>query len=508
MQKYKFINFILIPILFFILVFLLVSVPSFAASEHSYFPFVQNNDNIPTTVYNKVISDYPLDDYYVFVSSIGYYSWGDTNYPFFAISKQYDYPYATISQDGYHFSFYNGSSGVYGECRVQGNGTLTLNTGLNISYNPYFQNLVSPLYDPTISYFLNFDLYTDSSESVAVAFVTAPITVPDAGHANSPSNNLPTISYPIGMHPTSAPTVPTYSTPSLSTAPSIDTTNINTLVQSIFNLLSWMLQSFVVYIVNFISTVVDWFEFLSNLIIWLFKSFIDWLNAFTDWLYNIFKYLFEPIFTFLSSFFGFLFSEDDQMSVYDLLKEFKEDFSTRMSNLFSSSFFSNYWTNFYNYIVSSFDVILNAFSKIIVVFAWLYNHGLDSSNEFSLIVLINYLLIPDSSQFQAAIINHDQYGFISSFTHLADVIGGLYDDLNSLSPSYKLTLRSFTLCGVIVPDTDIDFSWYLQYKTVGDGIISAFLIFGYSYWLFIRFNGILRGTASDVSQSVTEVKKL
>lgn len=72
---------------------------------------------------------------------------------------------------------------------------------------------------------------------------------------------------------------------------------------------------------------------------------------------------------------------------------------------------------------------------------------------------------------------------------------------------YKLTIRPFVLAGKILGPYDIDFSWYLDFKDVGDPMISAFLIFGYFMWLHTRLPYWLRGQQGDITLMTKEVTK-
>ena len=315
MNFYKFMFFV--QTIALILMFAFCSpIPSSAASQQTYFPFVQNNDNIPANVYGAVTSSYPLDDYYVFIS---YTSWWNTNYPYFAISKQYAYPYANISQDGYHFSFYNGSAGYYGECRIQSNGNLTINSGLNISYNPYYQNLVSPIYDSSISYFMNFDLYTDSSEVVPVAFVTAPITVPTGGDPSAFDDTGLNLDSSIAS--STPPTVPSTYVPTL---PSVPTWDSSQPVQSIWDYLTYGFDVLSTLLQGMISKFVEWFNYFKSLVGYVIQKILNYLKAIVEWLYNQFLDWLTPYLKIIEFIGGVLFDEENQKSIIDILGEIKD----------------------------------------------------------------------------------------------------------------------------------------------------------------------------------------
>ena len=199
-----------------------------------------------------------------------------------------------------------------------------------------------------------------------------------------------------------------------------------------------------------------------------------------------------------------LFDEDSQTGVLTLLGAIKDS----LTNLFSNSFFSNFWTNFTNYIDSS----LQYFSKVTLFFLHLYNMGIDNNNEFSLLVLFrnlfSYLFIPSASDLSNLLVSHDIYGLIDFAEEIQTYINYIKSLLNpTRSNSYKFTIPDVYIMGVNCGSFDIDFSWYLTYKNIGDPIISAFLIFGWFLWIHARLPYWLRGQQGDVIGFAREVQK-
>lgn len=142
--------------------------------------------------------------------------------------------------------------------------------------------------------------------------------------------------------------------------------------------------------------------------------------------------------------------------------------------------------NLYENIVALFEPVLKAFQEII-------NLGLDSDGNFSLTTLFVNLAIPDSEDLQDAIEDSDTFGLINVASSVNSKILSEVNTLKGLSSSKIIHVPSCYFHGVQIGDYDIDFSWYDNYKTFGDGIISAFLVWNYIWFLFFRFPSYIRG---------------
>lgn len=507
-SKYKF---FLIPLL---VLFVIFSFKLSVSAEGSiYFPMRQNQNNIYSERDITQIEHFlsPSTNYYFcWVKSIG---GGQHQYYYIKWPKSSNAGIiATTSGYQFTLSYYGSASFTYGYLDIKTQNNYHGNYESYVGNNPsvYLQgNKNSSVYSNNVSYLSNISIYDSTNVDTrhVVLIYGNYIEVPTQGHAVSPSGSTPAFNYPIGMHPTAAPTVPTYTAPTLNTAPSIDTTNINTLVQSVFDLLSWGIVSIVQYFITLINVILDWFDFLGNLLLYIVSYIIDLYNAFVDWMYRLYTALFEPIYNFFNDFFGFLFNENDQKSVYDLLKELKTSVSNGFTNLWSNSFINGFWSDFDTNLSPFISDLITAFTKVIGFFAWLYDHGLDNSNEFSIIVLFNYLFVPEPYQVVNLFYNHDTFNFVSFSTDVVGFVDSFKIQYTNASTSYVITLDSFSLAGVTIPQQQIDFSWYLPYKSTGDAIISAFLIFGYFMFLFFRLPYYLRGQAGDSTNVIQEVHR-
>ena len=180
----------------------------------------------------------------------------------------------------------------------------------------------------------------------------------------------------------------------------------------------------------------------------------------------------------------------------DLLKYFVRTIITNIQNGIQ---------NLYENIVSLFEPVFKAFQEII-------NLGLDSDGNFSLTTLVVNLAIPSESDLQDAISDSDTFGLFSVASSVNTKILSEVNTLKGLSSSKIIHVPSCYFHGVQIGDYDIDFSWYDNYKTLGDGIISAFLIWNYIWFLFFRFPSYIRGQGgafvSDINSAVDYGKHL
>ena len=130
-----------------------------------------------------------------------------------------------------------------------------------------------------------------------------------------------------------------------------------------------------------------------------------------------------------------------------------------------------------------------------------------SNGTFSLTTLFVNLFIPSSSDVKSAFENSDTFGLISFGTILWIKILDIRSTINNLSQSKILHVPSLIYHGQQIGNFDISFAWFDNYKVYSDGIISAFLIFTYFWFLifrlptFIRGQGQISGLASSIASS-------
>lgn len=481
-----------------IAIFLLtVSVNVHSASASTYFPMIQNENNIiPEAVSNYVFNNYSNYDH---IFLYGPYVDYDPSYPtYLFVAWSGGSVYGTVEQNLYSFRL--GKSGntsfLSGEVRyIVANGSVVL-AGTNYSNFMYNIAYVSNLYTTSKDYLVSDDFFSNNGD--VLIFAEAPLVVPDTGHAQDPSNNIPTFSYPIGMHPTSVPTVPTYTAPTIPSLPSFD---LDHPFESLFNILDWFANGVIDTLNSFIQIFIDWLHFLGDLIVWLFKSFIDFCTSFWNWLYRIFKFLFEPIYDFLSNFFKFLFNEDDQLSVYDQIKQFKDFVVSWCSGYWSNSWLSDFFTN----IIGTYDYFATLFSKLLLFFDKVIQLG-TVNNEFSILNLVKALFVPDVTTVTAHLMGHDAFYFYSTGHALVDKGNYIITTITTLTPAKTFYVPSTTWHGQNIGGFYIDFSWYDDYKTYGDLIISTFLSLSFVYWVLINMSNFIRGQSS-VGSDVSRLEK-
>lgn len=164
--------------------------------------------------------------------------------------------------------------------------------------------------------------------------------------------------------------------------------------------------------------------------------------------------------------------------------------------------------NLYENIVSLFEPILNFISEVLNsiknIVDEIISIGSDENGVFSLTTLFVNLAIPDSSDLQDLIEDSDTFGVISVFSSINTKVRQEYATLQGLTSQKIIHVPSCTYHGQEIGDFDIDFSWYDRYKSLGDGIISAFLIWNYIWFLFFRFPYWLRGNSSDFNGLISK----
>lgn len=149
------------------------------------------------------------------------------------------------------------------------------------------------------------------------------------------------------------------------------------------------------------------------------------------------------------------------------------------------NFFGPLLRNIQNYIsqilcsLEDFKDRWNHFFEIIEQF---YNMALENG-EFSLAKLISVLFVPDQSDlnnvFQGTPLYTLYTGVISAGNNFYTTISGVLSN----NPVYVFSLPTFTFCGKTFTGLQVNFDWYIPYKSYGDVIISAFLIIGYIRFL-------------------------
>lgn len=233
---------------------------------------------------------------------------------------------------------------------------------------------------------------------------------------------------------------------------------------------------------------------VENLLSWIgncIKAIGTWLGNFGAWL----KIALNKIITNIVN--GFKNVFDNFKSLFkpyiDKVLEFINDFSER---------FKNFVTD----ILSLITDIKTALANVKKFFDYIIDLG-TSNGQFSFTTLFINLFIPSSSDVKSAFEDSDVFGLISFGTILWNKILDIRSTINSLSQSKILHVPSLIYHGQQIGNFDISFAWFDNYKVYSDGIISAFLIFTYLWFLifrlptFIRGQGQISGLASSIASS-------
>lgn len=161
----------------------------------------------------------------------------------------------------------------------------------------YFNNSPSSLYNSSVDYISNYRVYTNSNKTDTVLMYGNDPFSSSTGHATQTdydtSDNINTGGH--AQQP-STPTFPTFPTIS------IDTTNIESLLESIFNLVdafadfvgecfsvffSWLVVVIQNGLQSVINTIRDSFEFIYNNIVSLFEPMFENINKITDFFVSL-----------------------------------------------------------------------------------------------------------------------------------------------------------------------------------------------------------------------------
>lgn len=235
---------------------------------------------------------------------------------------------------------------------------------------------------------------------------------------------------------------------------------------------------------------------VENLLTWIgncIKAIGTWLGNFGAWL----KIALNKIITNIVN--GFKNVFDNFKSLFkpyiDKVLEFINDFSTR---------FKDFVTD----ILSLVTDIKNSLANLKKFFDYIIDLG-TSNGVFSLTTLFVNLFIPSESDFNQLFEDSDILNLFTIATNIFTKVFSVWDSIYHLSSSKVLHVPTYTWHGQQIGGYDIDFSWFDSYKIYSDGIISAFLVFSYIWFLFFRLPSFLRGQAQlgVHAFSVTNVKE-
>ena len=307
--------------------------------------------------------------------------------------------------------------------------------------------------DNYIYYYFGPDIYSsriDGGDPVLIFTNTMPYTpdVFDTGHAVEPDFDSDTV-IDSSLHPNIKPTFPTFNTYNITnyTSPTIDTSSTDALLESLIDVViynaSYLVSNIVGAIQNLWDNLSDLLEYLGDLLGYLFNKVINTIKQVADNLYQNFKDLFEPV--------------------------------------------------------------LNSFENFINIINTFYVLGLED-DTFNFGTLFTNLFVPSQSDLEGILVGTHEYDFLTDVSSF--IIDWLYfvDDIINDDSIYEIHIPSFEFAGTTIPAMTVSFDWYIPIKPTIDAIISAFLIFGYGWWLFTRLAGLFHGQAPD-SKVVSSLKE-
>lgn len=454
---------------------LVLCIPVKAASPSGEFPYVvplysDLNSSIPADIYLQAdslvrqtynLSDddtviWYIDSFDIVVDELGEYGQNSLTYLINPSTRGYsdsfDYLSSSVNvnfQAGGTIEFrWSGSvRGPYG----MGGGTKSL-LG-SISSSSITHGSITRLYPFYMSGpdVLGYPLQDGGNDPIATIFTNYVPVIPDefqTGHAIEPSFDNDTI-IDSSLHPNVKPTFPTFNTYNITnySSPSIDTSSVEALLESLIDVViynaTYLVSNIVGAIQNFWDNLGDMLEYIGDLLSYLFNKVINTIKQTADNLYQNFKDLFEPV--------------------------------------------------------------LNSFANLINIVNSLYVLGLED-DTFNFGTLFVNLFVPDEEDLNVILSGTREYTFITDISSF--LINWLYfvDDVIEEDSIYEIHISSFEFAGTTIPAMTISFDWYIPIKPTIDAIISAFLIFGYGWWLFTRLAGLFHGQAPD-SKVVSSLKE-
>ena len=290
------------------------------------------------------------------------------------------------------------------------------------------------------------DLYSyhipDGSGDDVLIFTNYQSAVPDefqTGHAVEPSYDSDSI-IDSSLHPNVKPTFPSFNIYNITnySSPTIDTSTVETLLESLIDVViynaSYLVSNIVGAIQNLWDNLGHMLEYIGDLLSYLFNKVINTIKQTADNLYQNFKDLFEPV--------------------------------------------------------------LNSFANLINIVNTLYVLGLED-DTFNFGILFTNLFVPGEEDLNVILSGSREYTFVTDISSF--LINWIYfvDDVLEEDSIYEIHIPSFEFAGTTIPAMTVSFDWYIPIKPTIDAIISAFLIFGYGWWLFTRLAGLFHGQAPD-----------
>ena len=340
--------------------------------------------------------------------------------------------FLTLSSTYFYYFLYERGELWQAQLYYYGSGTQNLSVSFYGSYND-------------IGYLSsNYNWSVDPSKIIAT---NEAIPVINTGHATAPDEFESPV-YPSGhAKPNQVPSSPTINNYSWTTYnnPSIDTTNLESLVESL------------------IDVVIYNFSYLFTNLAGLFSNLISNIGSFIGYIGQLLEY------------YGNLIISNIQNGI----------------------------NTFYDNMVSLFEPISDTLNTIGVIAVSIVALGTEDG-QFAMGTLIENLFLPNPAEVVALFYANDDFDILSTTIDVITTVPGLFNTLIGTLPSPKFHIPSLIYHGQQIGDFDIDFSWYAAYKVYVDIILNAFLIVGYIYWIFTTFGSHLRGHFMDYAPNDPE----
>lgn len=266
----------------------LLSFTSYAASDQDYFPMEQNkNNHFGQNEIDKIASTFDDENYYIFVMYRDYnyflirYPKADKTSGMICGEKSNNlqtfslYQVGSLSSvQGYQFQF------LYGNIINQ----QTLNPPFN-----YFQNLPSSNFNSNYDYISNYIIFTNNTaaKQIVLLYDVEP-------EYTDPDNDT----YPNNFEQPNFSNYVDYGS-----APTFDGTSLESMVESLYNLIKWNFNTLIPGVVNYIIDGLNWalqkvINNIRNVIKELQEAIEDFVDTINGWLSDIkdqIDYIIEPL---------------------------------------------------------------------------------------------------------------------------------------------------------------------------------------------------------------------
>lgn len=184
----------------------------------------------------------------------------------------------------------------------------------------------------------------------------------------------------------------------------------------------------------------------------------------------------------------------------------------------TSSDTDNWLKKIYNNIVDFKNKVVDGITDILDSIENGINKVLDSIN-FGIAKIVEFIQSIQDGSFISKLLTPSDESIQALYDEFSDEVvfyNNCYEYGAALSTSMgsalayqhetapSLTMNSFSIGGVTVPEQEISFDWFVDVKLFSDPIISVFLIGGYCWFLFTRLPSFIKGIPTQPSNHKKE----